>query len=106
MSLKIEGLLEAQIKDLSLLSNFVETFELGVGEVVIEEGRVVLSLPPPIIGSSTKVSGEHDMGDVNGNALTFGMAIRAEPEHTDDLETEIATRERLAVENEKEEQRK
>ena len=101
MSLKIQELLEAQIKDLSLLSNFVETIELGVGEVVIEEGRVVILLPSPIIGSSTKVSGEHDMGDVNGNALTFGTAIQAEPEHTDDPETEFATRERPAVENEK-----
>ena len=100
MSQKIQEVLEAQTKDLSLLSNFVETIKLAVGEVFSEEGRVVILLPPPIIGSSTKVSGEHDMGDVNGNVLTSGMAVLAEVEHTDP-EAEFAAREIPAVENEK-----
>ena len=53
LSLKIQELLEAQIKDLSLLSNFVETIELGEGEVVIEEGRVVIRKRNQVLATLT-----------------------------------------------------
>ena len=77
----------------------METIDLSVGEVVAEEGRVVILLPPPIVGSSSKGAGEHNMGDVNGNVLITGTATQSGPEHT--VEVEFAAREKPAEENAK-----